>query len=64
MLIASNQSFVTIIIGLNVLSFGAFFTHFLAYGWVSQKAEIHRNGIIFGSLLCQWKPWGRVCYMW
>jgi len=28
-----------IIIGLNLLSFGAFFTHSLAYGWVSQQAE-------------------------
>lgn len=38
MLIASNSSLVVILIGLNVLSFGAFFTHSLAYGWVSQQA--------------------------
>ncbi|WP_165371167.1 MFS transporter [Aliivibrio finisterrensis] len=43
MLIASNQSLITIIIGLNVLSFGAFFTHSLAYGWVSQKAETAKS---------------------
>lgn len=43
MLIASNQSLITIIIGLNVLSFGAFFTHSLAYGWVSQKAEAAKS---------------------
>ncbi|WP_167512734.1 MFS transporter [Aliivibrio finisterrensis] len=43
MLIASNQSLITIIIGLNVLSFGAFFTHSLAYGWVSQKAETEKS---------------------
>lgn len=38
MLIASHESLLMIIIGLNVLSFGAFFTHSLAYGWVSQQA--------------------------
>ena len=43
MLIASNQSLISIIIGLNVLSFGAFFTHSLAYGWVSQKAETAKS---------------------
>ena len=39
MLVASHSSLIVIIIGLNLLSFGAFFTHSLAYGWVSQQAE-------------------------
>lgn len=39
MLVASGDSLVIILIGLNLLSFGAFFTHSLAYGWVSQQAE-------------------------
>ncbi len=39
MLVASYDSLVVILIGLNLLSFGAFFTHSLAYGWVSQQAE-------------------------
>ena len=43
MLIASSHSLMLIIIGLNVLSFGAFFTHSLAYGWVSQQAETARS---------------------
>jgi hypothetical protein len=38
MLVASSHSLVVIFIGLNLLSFGAFFTHSLAYGWVSQQA--------------------------
>lgn len=43
MFIASNESLIMIIIGLNVLSFGAFFTHSLAYGWVSQQAETAKS---------------------
>ena len=39
MLVASHDSLVVIFIGLNLLSFGAFFTHSLAYGWVSQQAK-------------------------
>lgn len=43
MLISSSESLIMIIIGLNVLSFGAFFTHSLAYGWVSQQAETAKS---------------------
>jgi MFS family permease len=43
MLVASSHSLVLIFIGLNMLSFGAFFTHSLAYAWVSQHAEKHRS---------------------
>ncbi|TEW54416.1 MFS transporter [Psychromonas sp. RZ22] len=39
LLVTSNDSLIIIIIGLNLLSFGAFFTHSLAYGWVSQQAK-------------------------
>ena len=39
MLVASGDSLIVIFIGLNLLSFGAFFTHSLAYGWVSQQAQ-------------------------
>ncbi|MDD9155090.1 MFS transporter [Aliivibrio sp. S4TY2] len=41
--IASFESLTAIVIGLNILSFGAFFTHSLAYGWVSQKAETAKS---------------------
>ena len=43
MLIASSHSLVVIFIGLNFLSFGAFFTHSLAYAWVSQQAQKHKS---------------------
>lgn len=43
MIIASHDSLFVIVIGLNVLSFGAFFTHSLAYGWVSQQAETAKS---------------------
>ncbi|MDD9194419.1 MFS transporter [Aliivibrio sp. S3MY1] len=41
--ITSSESLIAIILGLNMLSFGAFFTHSLAYGWVSQKAETAKS---------------------
>lgn len=43
MCITSNESLIAIVLGLNILSFGAFFTHSLAYGWVSQKAETAKS---------------------
>ncbi|WP_254103826.1 MFS transporter [Aliivibrio fischeri] len=43
MLITTSDSLVMIVVGLNVLSFGAFFTHSLAYGWVSQQAETAKS---------------------
>ncbi|OCH46025.1 MFS transporter [Aliivibrio fischeri] len=43
MLITTSDSLVIIVVGLNVLSFGAFFTHSLAYGWVSQQAETAKS---------------------
>ncbi|WP_394134849.1 MFS transporter [Aliivibrio fischeri] len=43
MFITTSDSLVIIVIGLNVLSFGAFFTHSLAYGWVSQQAETAKS---------------------
>ncbi|MGN2614378.1 MFS transporter [Aliivibrio fischeri] len=43
MLITTSDSLVIIVIGLNVLSFGSFFTHSLAYGWVSQQAETAKS---------------------
>jgi len=43
MLVASHSSIIMIIVGLNFLSFGAFFTHSLAYGWVSQQAQESRS---------------------
>lgn len=43
MLLISYSSVVVILIGLNLLSFGAFFTHSLAYGWVSQQAKTARS---------------------
>lgn len=43
MLLISYTSLVVILIGLNLLSFGAFFTHSLAYGWVSQQAKTARS---------------------
>lgn len=41
-LIATYESLSTIIAGLLLISAGSFFTHSLAYGWVSQKAETAR----------------------
>lgn len=38
MLIAMNESIPFMMLGLMLISFGAFFTHTLAYAWVSQKA--------------------------
>ena len=38
-LVATCESLSAIIAGLLLISSGAFFTHSLAYGWVSQKAE-------------------------
>ncbi len=38
MWIAAIESVVTMLMGLLLISFGAFFTHTLAYGWVGQKA--------------------------
>ncbi|MBD1569640.1 MFS transporter [Aliivibrio fischeri] len=43
MFITTSDSLIIIVIGLNVLSFGAFFTHSLAYGWVSQQAETAKS---------------------
>lgn len=43
MCITSSESLIAIVLGLNILSFGAFFTHSLAYGWVSQKAETAKS---------------------
>lgn len=43
MLVASSDSLVVILIGLNILSFGSFFTHSLAYGWVSQQADTAKS---------------------
>ncbi|TBT55811.1 MFS transporter [Vibrio parahaemolyticus] len=38
MWIAAFESFAAMLIGLLLISFGAFFTHTLAYGWVGQNA--------------------------
>ncbi|RQW61043.1 MFS transporter [Vibrio viridaestus] len=38
MFIALYESIPTMLFGLALISFGAFFTHTLAYGWVSQRA--------------------------
>ena len=39
MWVAAYDSLYTMLIGLLLISSGAFFTHSLAYAWVSQKAE-------------------------
>jgi MFS family permease len=39
MLVAAYESLYTMLIGLLLISSGAFFTHSLAYAWVSQKAK-------------------------
>ncbi|WP_158134908.1 MFS transporter [Vibrio navarrensis] len=39
MLIASIEHLFAMLLGLVLISFGAFFTHTLAYGWVGQKAH-------------------------
>ena len=38
MLVAINTNIAAMLIGLSLISFGAFFTHTLAYGWVSKHA--------------------------
>lgn len=39
LLVTTSDALLVILVGLNILSFGAFFTHSLAYGWVSQQAH-------------------------
>ena len=60
MLVAYVDSLAFMMMGLLLISFGAFFTHTLAYAWVSQKAthaKATANGTVSCSLLCWWQYW-------
>ncbi|MDD1783715.1 MFS transporter [Enterovibrio sp. ZSDZ35] len=52
-LVASIESEITVVLGLLIVSGGAFFTHSLAYGWVSRKAT-HSKAAATALYLCHY----------
>nr|WP_269808709.1 MFS transporter [Enterovibrio nigricans] len=52
-LVASVESEIAVVLGLLIVSGGAFFTHSLAYGWVSRKAT-HAKAAATALYLCHY----------